>query len=62
MNSDNLDLKEMQATIEKIEHYTLKLEASGAGIPVVEKNTRIILSLVNNLKFGIADPAELMDQ
>ena len=62
MNSDNFDLKEMQATIAKIEYYTLELEASGAGIPVVEKNTRIILSIVNNLKFGIADPAELMDQ
>jgi hypothetical protein len=61
MNSQNVDLKEMQTTVAKIEQYTLKLQASGAGIPVVEKNTRIILSIVNNLKFGISDPAKLMD-
>lgn len=62
MNNENFDLKEMQAAIEKIEQHTLKLKASGAGIPVVEKNTRIILSIVSNLKFGIVDPAVVMDQ
>lgn len=62
MNDENFDLKEMKANIEKIEQHTLKLKASGAGIPVVEKNIRIILSAVHNLKFGIVDPAVMMDQ
>jgi hypothetical protein len=62
MNDNNYDLKQMQAAIEKIEKHALKLNALGAGIPVVEKNTRIILSIVNNLKIGIVDPAVLMDQ
>ena len=62
MNDNNYDLKQMQAAIEKIEQQALRLNALGAGIPVVEKNTRIILSAVNNLKFGIVDPAVVMDQ
>ncbi len=62
MNDENFDLKEMKATIELIEQHTLKLNALGAGIPVVGKNIRIILSAVHNLKFGIVDPAVLMDQ
>lgn len=62
MNDHNYDLKEMKASIENIEQHTLKLKALGAGIPVVEKNTRIILSVIHNLKFGIVDPAVVMDQ
>ena len=62
MNDDHHDLKEMKAAVETIEQHALKLNASGAGIPVVEKNTRIILSAVHNLKFGIVDPADVMDQ
>jgi len=62
MNDNNYDLKQMQAAIEKIEQHTLKLNALGTGLPVVEKNTRIILSIVNNLKIGIVDPAVVMDQ
>ena len=62
MNDKNYDLKEMKAAIEHIEQQTLKLKTSGAGIPAVEKNTRIILSAVHNLKFGIVDPAASMDQ
>lgn len=61
MKAENFDLKEMKASIEKIEQHTLKLKTLGVGIPVVEKNTRIILSVVHNLKFGIVDPAVLMD-
>ena len=62
MNTENFNLKEMKASIENIEKYALELKALGAGIPVVEKNTRIILSIVDNLKFGIVDPAALIDQ
>jgi hypothetical protein len=61
MNADQSNLKEMQATIDQIELLVHKLKASGAGVPVVEKNARIILSVVNVLKFGISDPAELLD-
>ena len=62
MYTEHFNLKEMTASIESIEKYALELKALGAGIPVVEKNTRIILSIVNNLKLGIVDPATLMDQ
>jgi len=62
MNSENFDLKEMQVTIENIEQHTLKLKASGTGLPVVENNVRIILCAVYNLKFGIVDPAVVIDQ
>ena len=62
MNSQKFNLKEMQADIENIEQYALKLKASGAGLPIIEKNIRIILSAVNNLRFGIVDPALSLDQ
>ena len=62
MNDQSVDLKGIKASIEKIEQHTLKLKASGAGIPAVEKNVRIILSIVENLKFGLVDPADVMDQ
>ena len=62
MNDDNVNLKEMKAAIEAIEHHTRKLNALGAAMPVVEKNARMILSAVHNLKFGIVDPAVLLDQ
>jgi hypothetical protein len=62
MNDDNYDLKDMKVAIEKIEQQTLKLMASGTGLPVVEKNARIIMSAVHNLRFGIVDPAVVTDQ
>ncbi len=61
MNIDQFNLKEMKTTIEQIEQLVHKLKDSGAGVPVVEKNARIILSVVNILKFGISDPAEILD-
>jgi len=61
MNTANYNLKEMKRTIEQIEQLVLKLKASGAGIPAVEKNAMIILSFVGILKYGIADPADLTD-
>ena len=62
MKTADFNLRDMQADIEKIEQHALKLKASGGGIPVVEKNIRIILSVVHNLKFGIVDPAAVMDE
>jgi carbamate kinase len=61
MNPDRSNLKEMKAVIEQIEQLVHKLKTSGGGIPVVEKNARILLSIVNILKFGISDPAEIQD-
>ncbi len=61
MNVEQFNLKEMKATIDQIEQLVYKLKDSGAGVPVVEKNARIILSVVNVLKFGISDPAEILD-
>jgi hypothetical protein len=61
MNADPSNLKEMKATIDQIEQLVYKLKDSGTGVPVVEKNTRIILSIVDVLKFGISDPAEILD-
>ncbi len=61
MNTDKFNLKEMKTTIEQIEQLVHKLKDSGAGVPVVEKNARIILSVINILKFGISDPAEILD-
>ena len=62
MNDDSYNLKELKVTIENIEQHTLKLKASGTGLPIVEKNVRIILSAIHNLKFGIVDPAIVIDQ
>jgi hypothetical protein len=62
MNFENVDLKGMGAAVEQIEQLTYKLKELGAGIPAVEKNSRIILSVVNVLKFGISDPADLIKQ
>ena len=61
MNAESFNLKELKTTIEQIEQLVHKLNASGAGVPVVEKNARIMLSVVNILKFGISDPAEILD-
>jgi len=62
MNFENVDLKGMGAAVEQIEQLTYKLKELGAGIPAVEKNSRIILSVVNILKLGISDPADLINQ
>jgi len=62
MNTEKMNLKAMQASIENIEKHVLVLRDLGTGIPAVEKNARILLSIVRNLKFGIGDPAALLDQ
>ena len=52
-------IKEMKNRIEAIEKLVLELKDLGAGVPVVEKNARSILSFINVLKFGISDVAEI---
>ena len=45
----------MKGKIEKIERFTLELQALGKGIPVIEKNAQGILSFTHVLRFGISD-------
>ncbi len=52
---DRAKLREMKAKIERIEKLTLELKGLGEGLPVIEKNTRNILSATYCLKFGISD-------
>ena len=48
-------LRDMKGKIEKIERFTLELQALGKGIPVIEKNAQGILSFTHVLRFGISD-------
>ena len=53
--------REMKGRVDEIERLALELQELGRGMPVVEKNTRCILSFIHALKFGISDVAELKD-
>jgi hypothetical protein len=55
-------LKEMKEKIEKIEELIRDLEEMGRGVPVIEKNTRSMLSFVHVLKFGISDAADMIPE
>jgi len=52
-------LKEMKDRIDRIEELVLDLKQMGEGIPVIEKNTRCLLSYLWALKFGISDVADV---
>ena len=54
-------LKEMKKRIDEIERAAHELKKLGTGVPVVEKNVCVIASIINALKFGISDLAEIMD-
>ncbi len=54
-------LKDMKQRIVEIERLVLELRELGKGIPVIEKNARIILSVTHVLRFGVADPADILD-
>jgi len=55
-------LREMSDKIEDIERLVLDLKELGQGMPVIEKNTRAILSFIHVLRFGISDVAEITDK
>jgi len=55
-------LKDMERKIREIERLVLDLKEMGRGMPVVEKNTRSILSFTHVLRFGISDVAEMLDR
>ncbi len=50
----------MDDKIQTIEQLLLDLQKLGQGIPVVEKNTRCLLSFVYALKFGVSDVARVL--
>ena len=52
-------LNHMKEKIDKIEELVLDLKELGKGMPVIEKNTRCLLSFVHALKFGISDVADV---
>lgn len=55
-------LKAMKKKIDEIEKVTGELKALGAGVPVVEKNVRVIMSITHALKFSISDVADAMNE
>jgi anaerobic selenocysteine-containing dehydrogenase len=55
-------LAQMQAKIAQVEKTAQELNALGQGVPVVEKNTRSILTAAALLEFGISDVAEIETQ
>ena len=48
-------LQKMKRKIQEIEKILYELKEMGSGIPVIEKNTRCMLSFTHVLKFGITD-------
>jgi hypothetical protein len=54
-------LQEMSQKIDEIEQLTRELKELGKRIPVIEKNTRSILSFTHVLRFGISDLSEVPD-
>ena len=52
-------LEEIVIKIEEIEQLAGELNELGQHIPVVEKNSLILLNIAYVLKFGISDIAEL---
>ncbi len=52
-------ITDMKQKIEEIERLVFELKDLGRGMPVVEKNTRSILSFTHILRFSISDLAEM---
>jgi hypothetical protein len=52
-------LKDMKDRIDKIEALVVDLKKLGEGVPVVESNTRCLLSYIWALKFAISDVADV---
>ena len=56
--ADRAVLREMNGKIKEIERLARELSVLGEGLPVIEKNTRNILSAIYILKFGVSDIVE----
>ena len=57
--ADKTKLQDMRDKIDRIETLAEELASSGKGLPVVEKNARVILTAIYLLKFGVSDIVEL---
>lgn len=55
-------LRQMKTRIDGIENLIHELKALGEGVPVIEKNTRCMLSFTHALTFGISDVAEVNNE
>ena len=53
-------IQAMGAKISEIHQLAEELKQIGHGMPVIEKNTRCILSFIHALKFGVSDIADVM--
>ncbi len=52
----------MRRKIQEIEKSVLELRSLGQRLPMVDKNTRCILSFTRVLRYAISDPADVLDQ
>jgi hypothetical protein len=59
---DKTMLREMKSKIEGIEKLALELKSLGEGLPVIDRNTRNILSATYCLKFGISDVVDALGE
>jgi hypothetical protein len=59
---DRTMLREMKGKIDGIEKLALELKTLGEGLPVIDRNTRNILSATYCLKFGISDVADVLGE
>jgi hypothetical protein len=57
--ADRKVLQDMRDKIDRIETLAQELASSGKGLPVIEKNARMILTAIYLLKFGVSDVVEL---
>jgi len=55
-------VRAMNQKILEIERAVLELKEMGRGLPMVEKNTGAIQSFIRNLKFGVSDLADVLNQ
>ncbi|MEW6665198.1 MAG: hypothetical protein AB1512_08260 [Thermodesulfobacteriota bacterium] len=55
-------LKDMKERIDRIEALVVDLKKLGEGAPVIERNTRCLLSYIWALKFAISDVAEVTEK
>lgn len=57
--ADKTKLQDMRDKIDRIGTLAQELASTGEGLPVVEKNARVILTAIYLLKFGVSDIVEL---
>ena len=65
MAADNANLaalyKGMSEKVVQIEQLALELREMGQELPVIQQNTRAILAFTHALRFGVIDPAQVLE-